>query len=292
MLKKKNMGQIVLNVVFICICLCYLVPFLVMISVSFSDEAAIVREGYSLIPKVFSLEAYKLVFRNPEQILNSYAVTIFISFVGTGLSVLIMALMAYPMSRSNYKFCKPLAFYCLITMLFSGGTVSSYLLNVKYLGLKNNILVYILPGLVSAYYLLLIRTNYKSLPSELMEAAELDGAGELRICFGIVMPLCKPVLASVAFLTFVDRWNSWMSSQLYMTNPKLYTLQYLLQKLLTETEFLRQMAEQGQMVGMRTPPSETLRFAMAVVAAGPVLVIFPFFQKYFSKGLMLGGIKG
>lgn len=292
MKKKKTIAQIILNSVFIVLCCCYIIPFLYLISVSFSDEATLVREGYSLIPKVFSLEAYKLVFRDPTQILNSYAVTAFSSVVGTALSILVMGTMAYPLARSNYRFMKPLAFYCLFTMLFSGGMAASYLVNVRFLGLKNNLLVYILPGLVSAYYLLLIRTNYKSVPSELIEAAELDGAGELRICFTIMMPLCKPVLASVAFLTFVDRWNSWMPSQLYATKPELYSLQYLLQKLLNEAEFLRKMAEQGTLIGSRTPPTETLRFAMAVVAAGPVLIVFPFFQKHFSKGLMLGGVKG
>ena len=290
--KKLGKGQIVLHAVFIVLVLMYIIPFILTISISFSDETSLIRNGYSLIPHVFSLEAYKMVFNNPAQIFQSYKVTIIFTVTATALSVLVMGVMAYPLSRPNFRFRGPLSFYVLFTMLFSGGMVPTYLLIVKYLHLDNTIWVYILPGLVSAYNLIIIRTNYKSLPEELIEAAKMDGATELYICFKIVMPLCKSVLASVGFLFFVAKWNDWNTALLYITDPKLYSLQYLLQKILNEAEFLKQLAEAGELMGGEVFPSESYRYAMALVAAGPVLCVFPFFQKYFAKGMTLGGVKG
>ena len=290
--KKLGKGQIVLHAVFIVLVLMYIIPFILTISISFSDETSLIRNGYSLIPHVFSLEAYKMVFNNPAQIFQSYKVTIIFTVTAIALSVLVMGVMAYPLSRPNFRFRGPLSFYVLFTMLFSGGMVPTYLLIVKYLHLDNTIWVYILPGLVSAYNLIIIRTNYKSLPEELIEAAKMDGATELYICFKIVMPLCKPVLASVGFLFFVAKWNDWNTALLYITDPKLYSLQYLLQKILNEAEFLKQLAEAGELMGGEVFPSESYRYAMALVAAGPVLCVFPFFQKYFTKGMTLGGVKG
>lgn len=296
MKKKKKLptGQLILHIIFIIMCALYLIPFLMIISVSLTSEASLLKDGYGLIPKEFSLEAYKLVFADPTQILTSYRVTIIFTATATFLAVLIMGIMAYPLSRPNYKYGKVLSFYVLFTMLFSGGMVPSYLLIVKYLHLNNTIWVYILPGLISAYNLLIIRTNYKSLPNELIEAAKIDGAEEVFICFKIVMPLCKPVLASIGFLFLVSKWNDWNTALLYITNPDLYSLQFLLQKILREIEYLQQLAMEGmsEIGDMTELPSESFRYAMAMVAAGPVLCVFPFFQKYFAKGMTLGGVKG
>ena len=290
--KKFPLGQVVLHIVFLLMVLVYIVPFLMVISVSFTDEKALVREGYHLIPSVFSTEAYRMVFSDPMQILYSYGTTITFTLTSTFLAVLVMGIMAYPLSRPNYRYKGPVTFIVLFTMLFSGGMVPSYLLIVKYLHLNNTIWVYIFPGLVSAYNLIIIRTNYKSLPGELIEAAKIDGASEMYICFKIVMPLSKPVLASIGFLFLVNKWNDWNTSLLYITNPKLYSLQYLLQKILNEAEYLKQLADTGQLMGGEVFPTESFRYAMAMVAAGPVLCVFPFFQKYFAKGMTLGGVKG
>ena len=222
--------------------------------------------------------------------IRAYIVTIVFTLAATLLSALVTSLLAYPLSRQNFIWKKPLSFLVFFTMLFSGGLVPTYLLITKVLHLNDTIWVYILPGLVSAYNVMIVRTNYRSLPEEMIEAAKLDGASELRICFQIVIPLCKAGIASVAFLFLVAKWNDWMTSMLYIRNPDLYSLQYLLQRLLRETDFLRNSLN-GLDAGS-TPPLETLRFAMALVAAGPVLVIFPFFQKYFTKGMTLGGVKG
>lgn len=290
MRKKQRKGQIILNIVFILLAISYIYPFLMVISVSLTEETALYQNGYQLIPEKISTLAYEMVFRNPEQMLRAYAVTIVFTLAATFLSALVTSLLAYPLSRPNFLWKKPLSFFVFFTMLFSGGLVPTYLLLTKVLHLNDKIWVYILPGLVSAYNVMIVRTNYRSLPDEMIEAAKLDGASELRICFQIVIPLCKAGIASVAFLFLVAKWNDWMTSMLYIRNPNLYSLQYLLQRLLRETDFLRNSLN-GLDAGT-TPPLETMRFAMALVAAGPVLVIFPFFQKYFTKGMTLGGVKG
>lgn len=291
-MKKSKKGQVVLHAFFILLILAYIIPFLTVISVSFTDEQSLIVDGYGLIPKKFSMKAYEMVFSDPTQLLYSYRTTIVFTAAATCLAVLVMGVMAYPLSRPNYRHRGFVSKYVLFTMLFNAGMVPNYLLIVKYLHLNNTIWVYILPGLVGAYNLIVIRTNYRSLPGELIESAKLDGAGEWRICFQIVMPLCKPVLASIGFLFLVNKWNDWMTSMLYITDPKLYSLQYMLQRILNEAAYLKQMAEAGTLMGGEVFPTESFRYAMALVAAGPVLCIFPFFQKYFTKGMTIGSVKG
>jgi len=178
-------------------------------------------------------------------------------------------------------------------MLFSGGMVPSYLVNTRYLHLDNTIWIYILPALVVAYHVFVLKAGYKGVPEELIDAAKVDGANEFYICFKIVMPLSKATLATIAFLNLVSLWNNWMTSSIYIQNPELYSLQYLLQRILKEAEFMKQLAEEGQLLSISgLTPLESLRYAMAIVMAGPMLVIFPFFQKYFVKGMTLGAVKG
>ena len=291
-MKQKIGGQIALHIIFLIMVLMYIIPFLMVISVSFTDEMSLIVDGYRLWPAKFSLKAYEMIFSDPTQIINSYRTTIIFTAVATFFAILIMGVMAYPLSKSNYKHRKFVTVLVLITMLFNAGMVPNYLLIVKYLKLNNTIWVYILPGLVGAYNLIVIRTNYRSLPKELTESAKIDGASEIRICFQIVMPLCKPVLASIGFLFMVNKWNDWMNSMLYITKPQLYSLQYMLQRILNEAAYLKQMAEAGTLMGGEVFPTESFRYAMALVAAGPVLCIFPFFQKYFAKGMTIGGVKG
>ena len=291
-MKQKIGGQIALHIIFLIMVMMYIIPFLMVISVSFSDEMSLIVDGYRLWPAKFSTKAYEMIFSDPTQIINSYRTTIIFTAAATFLAILIMGVMAYPLSRSNYKHRKFVTVLVLFTMLFNAGMVPNYLLIVKYLKLNNTIWVYILPGLVGAYNLIVIRTNYRSLPKELIESAKIDGASEIRICFQIVMPLCKPVLASIGFLFMVNKWNDWMNSMLYITKPQLYSLQYMLQRILNEAAYLKQMAEAGTLMGGEVFPTESFRYAMALVAAGPVLCIFPFFQKYFAKGMTIGSVKG
>lgn len=297
MTKRVNKAPGVIINIFFCICsLMFIIPFVLIISASFTDEQALLDQGYKLIPSQFSLEAYRYVFRNPQQLIDSYKITIIFSFVSTVLAVVVMALLAYPLSRPNYKYKKPVTFFIFFTMLFSGGLVPTYIWITRYLHLGDTIGVYILPYLVNAFNVVVIRTFFQGLPIELTDAAKIDGASELQTFFKIILPLSKPVIATIALLTLLSRWNDWNTALLYIKSKELYSLQYLLQQILREVEFVKSMAESSPIAGIDIDtshlPSETMRFAMCMVAAGPMLVVFPFFQKYFAKGLTVGAVKG
>ncbi len=290
--KKFPWGQLVLNAIFILASLTFILPLILMISISISSEDAITEFGYTILPKVVGFDGYKAIMQNPTQLLNSYKVTIIFSVVATVLSMLVKALAAYPLSRPNYKFKKASTMLMFFTMLFSGGLVPSYILCTKYLHLDNTIWIYILPGLVGAWDIFIMRTFFQGLPAGLVEAAKIDGASEFRIFFTIIIPLSTPVLASLGFMYLIGKWNDWNTALIYIRDTELYSLQYLLQRILREAEFIENMAKQGQSVGDYTPPTETMRYAMAVLAAGPMMIIFPFFQKYFAQGLTIGSVKG
>lgn len=292
MKKKISIGQIVLHTIFILLSLTYILPFILVISISISSESAIREFGYTILPKVIDFEAYRQIFQNPSQLLDSYAVTIFFSAVTTFLSVLVMTLMAYPLSRPNYKFKGVLTFYIFFTMLFSAGLVPSYIINSTYLHLDNTIWIYILPSLVNAWNIIIIRTFFQGLPEGLVEAAKIDGASEIRTYFQIIMPLSKPVIATMAFFVVIAKWNDWNTALIYIRNPKLYSLQYMLQKILREADFVNDIAKNTGMFADYEIPTESMRYAMAILAAGPMLVVFPFFQKYFARGLTIGAVKG
>lgn len=291
--KKTKWGQLCLNIFFIIVSLSYILPLILMISISVSSEVAITKYGYSLFPRDLGLDGYKAVLSNPKQLIDSYKVTIIYSVVATVLSMLIKALAAYPLSRSNYRLKKPVTMFMFFTMLFSGGMVPMYLLNTKYLHLNNTIWVYIVPGLVAAWDIFIMRTFFQGLPDGLVEAAKIDGASEVRIFFQMILPLSTPVLASLGFMYMIGKWNDWNTSMLYIQKNELFSLQYLLQRILREAEYLKSLAESGTMVMTdQEPPTETMRYAMAILAAGPMMIIFPLFQKYFAAGLTIGSVKG
>ena len=291
--KKFTPGQVILNIIFIAICLAFIIPFILVISISFSDEKSIIQYGYSLLPKVFSTEAYGVIFRNPHTILTAYKTTIIFTVVTMILAVFIMGLMAYPISRPTCRFRKFLSFFIFFTMLFNGGLVPSYLINTKILHLGNTMWIYILPGIVSAWNIIIIRTFYQGLPSSLMEAAKIDGASEWKTYFKIIMPLSVPAYATIGFMVALGKWNDWNTALIYIQNPDLYSLQYMLQKILREAEFLNSVASDGSgLFQNQQTPTESMRYAMAVLAAGPMMFVFPFFQKYFSRGLTVGSVKG
>lgn len=288
--KRSSIGQIILNLIFIIVCLTYILPFVLLLSISFSSEAAIEQYGYSLLPKVFSTEAYRQIFHNPTALVNSYITTAIFSVGSTLVYLFMTSLTAYPLSRRNYKLRTFTTWYLFITTLFGGGLVPTYLVNTNLLHLDNTIWIYILPGMVSAWTVIVIRTFYQSIPESLVEAAKLDGASEFRIYFQIMLPLSVPALATYGFMALIGKWNDWNTSLIYITDTKLYSLQYLLQKILREADMLKQMSEEG--MSTYEIPTETMRYAMSVVVAGPMLFVFPFFQKYFAKGMTIGSVKG
>ncbi len=289
-MKKKNGAVIAAHIVFVLFGICCLVPMIYLISSSISNEQDLFVYGYRLIPKRVDFAAYRYLLQNPAQLLDAYKLTIFTTVVGTFLALLVMIMIAYPLSIKDFKFRRQLSFYLFFTMLFSGGLVSVYLLNVQYLHLKNNVLVYILPALVSPWYVFMLRSFFTGIPQSLRESAKIDGAGEIKILFQIIVPISKPAIATIAFMELMIKWGEWYNCMLYITEPKLQTVQYLLQALMQQSEKLAQAADVGINAG--EIPNETVKLAMAVIAAGPIMFVFPFFQKYFVKGMTVGSVKG
>lgn len=296
MYKSDRIIQIILNIFFILLSIVFIVPLVMLISASFSEEKDIMLYGYNILPKNFSLTAYKYVLKDASALIDAYKVTIIFSFVSMILGTLLMAMIAYPLTKTTLRGRRGISFYLFFTMLFSGGMVPIYILITQYYHLADTIWVYIFPSLINPWYVFMLRTFFAGLPESFSEAATIDGASEYRIFFTIILPLSKPVLATVALFTLLAKWNSWMESMLYINKrDDLISLQYLLQKIMRDLQFLLE-AQQGGIsdasIDMSKIPGETARMAMAVLAAGPVLVIFPFFQKYFTKGLTVGGVKG
>lgn len=300
MKKKKRIDwfDIGLHIFLILFCACFVIPLILVISASFTAEDALVFGGFNIIPKEFSLEAYRSAFHNGERMIRAYGVTIVQAVLGTFIASVVAGMMAYPLSRSNFRFKKILTVFVFFTMLFSAGMIPRYIVFAKYYGLNDNFLMYILPGMTGgAWNTMIYRTFFKGLPESLFESAHMDGAKEFTVFFKIVVPLSTPVFASISFLTLVSKWNDYSTSMIYIRNENLYTLQFLLQRLMKEADFLKRLAQDSELAGMidtsnMTLPSESLKYAMCVIAAGPMLVVFPFFQKYFSKGLTVGAVKG
>ncbi len=294
--KKITLGTFILNLILIILSLCCIIPMIILISISFSDEMLINKLGYSIFPRGFDTSAYAFIFTNPKTILTAYGVTAFETFLGTFLSVLVISMGAYPLSRRTFIWRKGFNFYFYFTMLFGGGMVPLYILNTQYLHLGNSIWVYIFPSIVNVWYMFIIRTFYTSIPEALIESAYLDGASEMKIYYSIMLPLSKPAIATISLFLVLVKWNDWNTSLLYITDPNLETLQYLLQKILTNVQLLKDsmmIMPASAIESMSTDvPTETLRMAMAVLAAGPMTLVFPFFQKYFVKGLTIGSVKG
>lgn len=267
-------------------------PFFLMLMASLTPEKELALNGYRLIPNKISFEAYKYVLADPVAVLNGYKVTAITSVITMILSVLFMAATAYPLARKGFYGKKFVSVYLFFTMLFSGGMVPSYILITQYLKLTDTYLVHILPALMNVWYIFMMRTFIQDIPGEIFESAEIDGANEFLIFFRIVLPLAKPVLATVALFMFLGKWNDWMSSMLYINDQSLISLQYLLQRVLKEIQLVLQNQDYSANIDLESLPSETARMAMAIIVAGPALFVFPFFQKYFVKGLTVGSVKG
>lgn len=291
--KKIEISQIVINIILILMCCAMLYPLLLCLGVSFSDERDILTYGYKLIPEHFDLSGYKYVFKNSKMVIDAYAVTIFVSVASTLLTIVTNSLMAYPLSRREFKYRKFLNYYFYFTCLFSGGLVPQYILYTQYLHLDDTIWVFIIPCLVGAWTIFYYRASFQSIPEEIVESAVLDGASEWRILFTFMIPLSKPVIATMSLQFFMAKWNDWYTSMLYINDrQELILLQYLLQKIMLNMNLLKSGTTSAQYLQSAQIPSETARMAMMFVVAGPALVIFPFFQKYFVKGMIVGSVKG
>lgn len=292
-MRKKNLiGQILICIFFAVLCFLIVFPFWLLVSASLSDSAVLAAKGYQVWPNPVDFSSYAYVFKNPDRILRAYGVTATFSVISMVMSVLLMSMVGYTLSRDNLRGRGAINFYLYFTMLFNGGLVPTYIITAKILHLNNTLWVYILPNLINPWYVFMIRTFFKGIPGEIVESATIDGASEYRIFAQMILPLSKPVLATVALFVFLNSWNDWNTALIYITNEKLYSLQYLLQSIMENINQLKQNQMAANMSGMKDIPGETVRMAMAIVAAGPALLVFPFFQKYFVKGLTVGSVKG
>ena len=292
--KMDRARRHVFSVVIGAICVFIMYTFLLILGSSFSSQKAINQYGFSVIPKEFSLDGYSRVFLNVGSVLQSYWITFLTTILGTIIGLLVTALMGYVLSRDDYPYRRIVSFYCYFTMLFSGGLVPTYMLVANWLHLKNTIWALILPSCVSVWNMMLIRSYFKSLPYSLIEAAKIDGMSEFGIFFKIVVPLSKPAFATIGLFYALSYWNQWYSSLLYTDDKKFVTLQYLLMKIMKSIEFLNSeaLASSGLTLMGLDAPTHNVRMAMCIVVAGPILLVFPFFQKYFVKGLNVGAVKG
>lgn len=296
MLVENNqikISKLLINLILVVCSTFFIIPLLYIVSISFSRELDLTEFGYRLLPMHPNTLAYNYIFSNPKQLINSYMVSIIVTIAGTVLSLLVTAMLAYPMSRKDYRYKNATSFFIFFTMLFSGGLIPWYILITNYLHLKNTLLALILPYCVLPWFVLLMKGFLSALPMEIFESAKIDGSSEMRIFFLIVLPLSKPALATLGLFNLLMFWNDWWLSLLFIDVDKLLPLQYLLYRIMSNLEFLAtQAASSGLNFNLKDFPNESARMAICVLAAGPMLFVFPFFQKYFVKGLTVGSLKG
>lgn len=290
---KVSLFQIIIHIIFVLLSLACIVPLLLVVGISFTEERSLMVDGYHFLPKVFSLDSYRYVFSGATSVLRAYGVTILVTVIGTGLHLLITSMLAYALTREEVTYREKLSLFVYIPVLFSGGLVPYYMLMTKYLNLKNTIWVLILVNLVSAVNVLIMKNFFRSIPTSLIESARIDGSGEFRTFFTIVLPLSTPSLATIGLFVAIAYWNDWMTCSLYIETPKLYTLQFLLQSLMNNIGYLQSNAQASQSIerAMGMLPSEGARMATCVLAIGPIILLYPFLQKYFEKGLTIGAVK-
>lgn len=294
--KRKNKLEIISNIVLLLLSISCIVPFILLIASSFTDDAYITAHGYSFFPKKLSLDAYKYLLAQGAVIGRAYGITLFITAIGTCISLVITSMLAYPLSRKDYPLHKVQTFLVFFTMLFNGGLVPTYLVYTRMFGFKNTIFALIIPGLLmNGFNVMLMRTYFKNnIPAAIIESAKIDGAGEFTTFVKIILPLSLPIMATVGLLVGVRYWNDWNNGLIYITNPKLFSIQNLLNRILQDIQFLATNPDASAQAGetIAKLPTTSVKMAIAVIGVVPILVIYPFFQKYFQKGMTIGSVKG
>lgn len=293
LLRKLHFSKLVIHLTFIAMSLACILPLLLVVSISFTDERSLMLDGYRIWPKEFSTAAYQYVFSGAGSILNAYAVTISVTVVGTLLHLLITSMLSYSLTRPEVTHRKALTFFVYLPVLFNGGLVPQYILLTRILHLKDTIWVLIIVYLVSTVNILIMKNFFRTIPDSLIESARIDGSGEIRTFFRIALPLSKPSLATIGLFVAIAYWNDWMTASLYIESQNLRPLQYLLQSLMNNIGYLQSNAQASQSmeaaIGML--PSEGARMATCVLAIGPIILLYPLLQKYFEKGLTIGAVK-
>jgi putative aldouronate transport system permease protein len=273
------------------IALACLFPFILLVSGSFSYDRALRFNGYSILPQDFTLDAYTTIFKFPLRIMQAYGVSIFITATGTFLGLFLITMTAYVISRKTFKYRNRVSFYFYFTTLFNGGMICTYIFYIRYLNLKDSFLALVFPGMFNVFYLLIMRSFINSIPDATIESAKIDGAGEFRIFLQIVLPLIPSGLATIGLFLALHYWNDWYNAMLYINTPAKYPLQYMLYDILNRSTAMAEMAAYTGIV-VEDIPTYSLKMAMAMVATGPILLAYPFVQRFFIRGITIGSVKG
>ena len=266
-------------------------PFYILVIGSFTPEEQFYAEGLSLWPKEFVTDAYDYIFKSPRKILNGYKVTIFITGVGTVMSLFLTSMCAYALNRKEYRARNKISFYIYFTSLFSAGLVPSYILFTQFLHLKNNIWVLILPAMLSPWNIIMMRNFVQSIPDSIAESGRVDGANEFTIFISLYLPLMKSGLACIGLMTALAYWNNWNLAMIYIEDETLDPLQYLLYQMTASANYLANAVSETDLPTINLP-TQSLKLAMAIVTIGPIAVVYPFVQKHFIKGITVGSVKG
>ncbi len=293
-LKQKEDLGIRVGGHFVLMSLVAILPFWLLIAASFSGAEYATREGYQFFPAELSLSAYGYIAQEWGQIGRAYLVTVVVSLLGTAASLVIVSLFSYALTKNRVRGVKLIFVLVLITMLFNGGIVPQYLIYSNVFHIKNTLLALLVPNLLfNAFNVILVRNFIRlNVPGELLEAAEIDGAGQFKIYWKIVLPMSTPILATVGLMTAIAYWNDWTNGLYYITDTSLNSIQQLLNSMSNNITFLASNASQLQGVDLSTLPSATIRLAIAVVAIVPIIVAYPFFQRFFARGIAIGAVKG
>ena len=277
-------------VILIILSLTCVIPFILLISASLSSEKSLIVEGYGFWPKEFSWAAYEYLFSDGVTIIRAYGMTILVTVIGTGVGLLITTMLAYAISRRDLPGRNKIAFFVFFAMLFNGGIVPTYIMYVNYFHIKDTIWALIVPNyLVFGFYVIMMRTYFsQNLPESVLESARIDGASEFRIFRRIAMPMSTPILATVGMMMAITYWNDWQNGLYYVTDSKLYTIQLILNKMLQNAEAIKTIATNVSV----ELPGTSIKMAIAVLGALPIMIAFPFFQKYYVKGITIGAVKG
>lgn len=292
----KTNDRMILNI-FGVICVTFLavlclLPFVLILSASLTDETSIIQDGYRLIPGKMSFQAYDFLFKHPEQLVQAYFITMLVTIIGTIAGLFLTAMTAYALQRQDFKWRNTFSFFFFFTTLFSGGLVPYYLLIINYLHLKNTLAVLILPGLLNVFHIMIMKTFMRSIPDAITESAKIDGAGDFKIFISLILPLSKPALATIGLFAALGIWNDWYTSLLFITDNKLMPLQYYLYRMLGNMDGLKKAMLQSGVVLNIELPTESLKMAMTIIATGPIFLVYPFVQRYFVQGLTIGAVKG
>ncbi|MDF2988860.1 MAG: sugar transporter permease [Eubacterium sp.] len=294
-MKKLTGDKLVFTIIsfifILVVALLCLVPFVLVLAGSFESQDQILLHGYGFIPREFTLDAYKTAFLNPEGLINSYTITITVTVIGTLLGLFTTAMTAYVLSRKDFEWRNKFSFFFYFTTILNGGLVPWYILCVRYLKLNDNILGLLLPFMLSVFNILVMKSFMNSIPEAISESGKIDGANDFRIFTTLILPLSKPALATIGLFIALMYWNDWFLSYIFMQNSKLFSLQYYLYKIVAGAEALKKLTNVPGRENV-VVPTESLKLAMTIISTGPIILLYPFVQKYFVSGLTIGAVKG